>query len=78
MASPNAAAPNQPHTSSWVAFTYGGFFGSLAMLALGVWSPPLDWWARGYLAMGILLLVQSRIIMTKTMRDNHEAAKLIQ
>jgi hypothetical protein len=70
--------PNgKPHSQGWVTFTYAGFAGSLAMLALGVWSLPLDWWTRGYLAMGIFLLVQSCITMTKTMRDNHEASKLI-
>ena len=77
MSALNSSTPNQPHSASWVSFTYAGFFGSLALVGLGIWSLPLDWWARGYLAMGIFLLVQSCITMTKTMRDNHEAAKLI-
>jgi hypothetical protein len=77
MASISSAPAGQPHSSGWVSFTYAGFGGSLLMLAFGVWSLPVDWWTRGFLAMGIFLLVQSCITMTKTLRDNHEAAKLI-
>ncbi|MBL8587870.1 MAG: hypothetical protein JNK46_05020 [Methylobacteriaceae bacterium] len=69
--------PNQPHSASWVSFTYISFFGALGMLGLGVFWLPLDWWAKGYLAMGIMLLIQSCITMTKTLRDNHEAARLV-
>jgi hypothetical protein len=32
---------------------------------------------EGYLAMGIAMLIQSCITLTKTMRDNDEAAKLV-
>jgi hypothetical protein len=70
--------PNtQPHTSAWVSFTYASFAGSLAMVAAGIFFLPLDWWAKGYLAMGTLMLVQSSTILSKTLRDQHEAAKLL-
>jgi hypothetical protein len=66
-----------PHSSAWVSFTYVSFAASLAMIALGIFYLPLDWWSRGYLAMGVLMLVQSCVTMTKTVRDQHEATKLV-
>lgn len=47
------------------------------MVGAGILFLPLDWWAKGYLAMGCVMLVQSCITMTKTVRDMHEATKLV-
>jgi len=38
---------------------------------------PLDIWIKGYFAMGIIMLIQSCITMTKTIRDVHESGKLV-
>jgi hypothetical protein len=38
---------------------------------------PLDLWGKGYLTMGILMLVQTTVNITKTLRDNAESEKLI-
>ncbi len=66
-----------PHTSGWVSFTYASFICSLAMVGVGILFMPLDWWAKGYLAMGTVMLVQASITMTKTVRDVHEASKFV-
>jgi hypothetical protein len=70
---------NQPlqHSQAWVTFTYASFLLSLAMTGVGVAFMPLDLWMKGFLAMAVLLLVQSCITVTKTVRDNQEAAKLV-
>ena len=47
------------------------------MLALGLYLMPLDLWGKGYLTMGILMLVQTTVNVTKTLRDNQEADKLL-
>jgi hypothetical protein len=47
------------------------------MVAAGILFLPLDLWAKGYLAMGVIMLVQSCITLTKTLRDNHEATKFL-
>jgi hypothetical protein len=47
------------------------------MLALGLYMMPLDLGGKGYLAMGILMLVQTTVNITKTLRDNAESEKLI-
>jgi hypothetical protein len=66
----------QMHAPAWVFFTYVSFAGSLAMLILGVAMLPIDLWMRAFLFMGILMLVQSCITMTKTQRDLHEGTRL--
>ncbi len=67
----------QPHSGAWVTFTYASFAGSAFMVGLGVFFLPLDLWIKGYLTMGIVMLVQSCITMTKTMRDVHESSRLM-
>jgi hypothetical protein len=66
-----------PHSAAWVSFTYASFLGAVAMLGLGILFLPLELWAKGYLAMGVVALIQSCITMTKTMRDVHESGKLV-
>ena len=67
----------QKHSSSWVGFSYISFGSAAFMLALGLYMMPLDLWGKGYLAMGILMLVQTTVNITKTLRDNAESEKLI-
>jgi hypothetical protein len=70
---------NQPlqHTRAWVTFTYTSFMLSLAMTGVGVAFMPIDLWMKGFLCMAVLMLVQSCITLTKTLRDNEEAGKLV-
>ena len=67
----------QPHSGGWVTFTYVSFAASAFMVAIGVFFLPLDLWIKGYLAMGIIMLVQSCITLTKTIRDMHESGRLV-
>ena len=65
------------HSQSWIAFTYVSFVAALAMVVCGVVLMPLDLAMKGYLAMGVVMLIQSCITLTKTVRDNDEAGKLV-
>jgi hypothetical protein len=67
----------QAHSAAWVTFTYISFGVSLFMVGAGIFFLPLEPWVKGYLAMGVVLLVQSCVTMTKTMRDMHEGEKLV-
>ena len=67
----------QKHSSTWVSFSYLSFGAAAFMLALGIYMMPLDLWGKGYLTMGILMLVQTTVNVTKTIRDNAESEKLI-
>ncbi len=65
------------HSSSWVTFTYATFIGSVIMVAAGIILMPLDIWMKGYFAMGVIMLIQTCVTMTKTIRDVHEGSKLV-
>lgn len=67
----------QPHSAAWISFTYASFSASAFMVAIGVYLMPLDLWIKGYLAMGIVMLVQSCVTLTKTVRDVHEGSRLV-
>ena len=65
------------HSHSWIVFTYVSFAAALAMVIGGVVLMPLDLPMKGYLAIGVVMLIQSCITLTKTIRDNDEAGKLV-
>ena len=67
----------QQHSSAWVTFTYVSFAGAAFMVAIGVFYLPIDLWMKGYLTMGIIMLIQSCVTLTKTIRDMHESGKLV-
>ena len=67
----------QRDSSSWVFFVKLSFALSLAALGAGIVLLPVDLWMRGYLGMGVLFTVGSTITMAKTLRDDHEAQRLI-
>ena len=67
----------QPHSNAWVTFTYVSFSASAFMVAIGVFYLPIDLWMKGYLTMGIVMLIQTCITLTKTVRDNHESGRLM-
>ena len=67
----------QPHSGAWVTFTYGSFAASAFLVAIGVFFMPVDLWMKGYLTMGVVMLVQTCITLTKTVRDVHESNKLV-
>jgi hypothetical protein len=65
------------HSPAWVAFTYATFLLALIMFGAGVLFMPIDMWMKGFLAMAVILLVQSCVTLTKTLRDNAEGEKLV-
>jgi len=67
----------QHHSNAWVTFTYGSFGASAFLVAIGVYFLPVDLWIKGYLAMGIVMLIQSCVTLTKTVRDVHESSRLV-
>ena len=67
----------QPHSNAWVTFTYVSFSASAFMVAIGVFYLPIDLWMKGYLTMGIIMMLQSCVTLTKTIRDMHESGKMV-
>jgi len=68
---------NPQHSSAWVTFTYANMLVSLGLTLGGVFFLPIDMWIKGYMLMGVMMLVSSTITVTKTVRDVQEAAKLV-
>ena len=68
---------NLHHSPAWVVFTYVSFAAALAMVIVGISLMPIELGMKGYLAMGVAMLIQSCITLTKTIRDNDEAGKLV-
>jgi len=73
----NPQTVQHSHTLTWVTFTYASFIGSVLMVALGIVLMPLDLSIKGYFAMGVMMVIQSCITLTKTIRDIHEGGKLV-
>ena len=65
------------HSQSWIVFTYVSFVAAFALVVVGIILMPHDLAMKGYLAMGVAMLIQSCITLTKTLRDNDEAGKLV-
>jgi hypothetical protein len=68
---------NQTHSGAWVAFNYANLVIALALTIGGVLCLPLDIWIKGYLLMGIAMLLSSAISVTKTIRDVQESSRLL-
>lgn len=65
------------HSGAWISFTYGQALLSLGMTVGGLVFLPIDIWMKGYLLMGMTMLISAAVSLTKTLRDNEEASKLV-
>jgi hypothetical protein len=65
------------HSSVWVSFTYANMIASLALTLGGLFFVQIDLWIKGYMLMGVTMLVTATVILCKTLRDNHESTKLV-
>lgn len=65
------------HSPAWVNFTLLNFAVSTGMMSLGIFFLKLDMATKGFLIMATLMIIQSAITLTKTLRDNQEAGKLV-
>ena len=69
--------PHQSHSGAWIAFNDANVAIALTMTVGGVFFLPLDVWIKGYLLMGIAMLLSSAISVTKTIRDVQESSRLL-
>ena len=69
--------PVQKDTAAWIFQTWTAFIVSVAFLAIGIVSLPVNEWMRGFLGLGLFFSISSSFTLAKTLRDNHEAGKLI-
>ena len=67
----------QRDSTGWQFFVKASFVLSVVAMAIGIFYIPAVAWVKGYLAMGTLFTIGSSITLAKTIRDEHEAKKLI-
>ena len=71
----NPATTN--HSGAWVGFNYVNMIAALVLTLGGVFYLPIDLWIKGYMLMGVTMLVSATVTVTKTIRDVQEAGRLV-
>lgn len=69
--------PTNDHSAAWAFQTKVSFVVSLTGLILGIVYLPVEPWVRAYLATASLYAITSAISLSKTLRDEHEAHRVI-
>ena len=67
---------NSQDSPAWIFFQYVSFAVALLMMVGGIFILDSNVWMKGYLAMATILIVNSSITLSKTLRDNFETKKL--
>jgi len=67
----------QVHSTGWVAQVWAAFGVSTIAAGFGIYLMPVDPWIRGYMAVTFLMAISSSISLSKTVRDIHEADRLV-
>jgi hypothetical protein len=65
------------NSQSWMAFVWISFVIAVFLMCAGIYQLPAELWIKGYMAMGLFFCIGSSFTLAKTVRDNHEARKLI-
>ena len=64
-------------STSWLFFVKVSFFIAVIAVAAGVFLMPGTLLMKGYFALSSLFLVSTTITLSKSLRDEHEATRLI-
>lgn len=67
----------QQDSTAWKFFVVVSFVMSLGATSMGILILPVELWVKGYIAMGLYFTISSCFILAKTLRDAHEADKLV-
>lgn len=71
-------ANNKPtHTSAWIAQTWLSFGLSILATSIGILYLPVNVWVKGYLGMGFMFSIGSTVSLSKTIRDQEEAKRIL-
>lgn len=62
----------------WIIYCIISFLTAIVMSMAGILSLDVPLWTAGYFLMATLLLVASTFSLAKTLRDQHEARRLVQ
>lgn len=65
------------NTNAWRFQVWAAFVVSFVLVLIGISYLEADIWVKGFLLMGFLFTVSAAFTLAKTVRDDHEAEKLI-
>ena len=68
---------SKTHTSGWLFFVKFSFAISLIAMGAAIFFMPGDLILKGYMALNSLFIVSSTIVISKTMRDEHEEQRIV-
>lgn len=68
---------SKTHTTGWLFFVKFSFAISLVAMAAAIFLMPGDLMLKGYMALNSLFIVSSTIVVSKTLRDEHEEQKML-
>lgn len=66
-----------PDTQAWIIQVWASFLLAVSATTLGIVYLPVDNWVKGFMGMGLTFSVGSSFTLAKTVRDNHEAQRLV-
>ena len=67
----------EKNTTAWRLQVWISFLVSLAATGGATLFLEVDIWQRGFMLMGLLFTVSSTLALAKTVRDDHEANKIL-
>ena len=67
----------QSNSTGWLLFVKLSFVISLAAMLAAIVFMPGDLMLKGYMGLNSLFIVSSTIMVSKTLRDEHESSKII-
>lgn len=67
----------EKNTTAWRVQVWVSFIVSIGATAAACLFLDVDVWQRGFMLLGLLFSVSSTLALAKTVRDDHEAAKLL-
>jgi hypothetical protein len=67
----------QRDTAAWIFQVWASFALAVGTTGIGILYLPVDPWLRAFLGMGLVFSVGSAFSLAKTLRDNHEARRLL-
>lgn len=68
---------NRQDTSAWIFQVWVSFAFLFSASVAGIIYLPVDAWLRAFIAMSLLATVMATFTLAKTVRDNHEALRMI-
>jgi len=73
----NQTAVVHRDSPGWIFQVWAAFLISVTFTLAGIYFAPMDFWIKGYFAMGVLFTVGSTFSLAKTLRDNYENEKIV-